>query len=276
MSGMITLADWMFYAIAGVIVLLGMVSIALISMVYSNPMIRTFLKASKSGNRLTMVHYPSGQAEFIIPKKEPSEGASSPFWNVGGTVRFKDVSGEKWETVEGLKILHYTHRTPTPIGTEQAIAMDQLNEMLAQDGLSTRGFIGDVYYMIAESAKGQAAEAAAWLKLSQQSTFNRETRLKIQEILDYIRSNPEIRYMLSKTAVFSYQTAVSVVDHITGYNVSSTSDTISFVRDQERRRRDDESSNQMRQATIAVMVIFATAIGALIFLLGTGLVGGAT
>lgn len=274
MSGMITLADWMFYVIGGVIVILGMICIALISMVYSNPMIRTFLKAQRSGNRLTMVHYPSGQAEFIIPTKEPTMGASAPYWNVGGTVRFKDVSGEKWESVGGIKILHYTHRTPTPIGTEQAIAMDQLNEMLAQVGLSTRGFIGDVYYMISESAKGPEAENIAWTKLSQQSSINRETRVKITEILDYIKSSPDIRYMLSKTAVFTYQTAVSVVDHITSYDVSGCSSSISFIRDQERRRRDNEPANMMKWATIAVMVIFAVSIGALVFLLGTGLVGG--
>lgn len=271
MSSMITLADWMFYIIAGVIVVLGMVCFALISMMYTNPMIRMFLKAARSGNRLTMVHYPSGQAEFIIPKKEPAEGASAPFWNVGGTVRFKDISGEKWESVEGLKILHYTHRSPTPIGTEQAIAMDQLNEMLAQAGMTTRGFIGDAYYMIAESAKGKKAETEAWARLSH---LDRETRSKIQEILDYIKSSPEIRYMLSKASVFTYQTTVSVVDHINAYNVSSTSDTISFVRDQERRRKNDDTAQMMKWASAAAMVIFAVAVGSLMFLMGTGMVGG--
>lgn len=269
-SNIISLPDWIFYIIAGIIVILGLVCVALISSIYSNPMIRTFLKAARSGGRLTMVHYPSGQAEFIIPKKEPTEGASAPFWNVGGTVRFKDISGEKWETVEGIKILHYTHRSPTPIGTEQAVAIDQFNELIANAGLSARGFIGDAFYMISQAAKGLQAEQEAWARLS---TLDRETQSKIREILDYIKTSPEVRYILSKSSVFTYQTTVSVVDHINSYNVSSASATISFIRDQERRRKDDESATMIKHATVAVMVIFAVSIGALIFLLGTGMVG---
>lgn len=268
MGNMITLADWMFYGLGILIIILGFTTFALASAIYSNQMIRTFMQAKRSGGRLVMVHYPSGQGEFIIPKKEETEGASAPYWNVGGTVRFKDITGEKWEEVEGVKVLHYTHRSPTPIGTEQAIAIDQLNEMFAHAGMSTRGYIGDAFYMIAQAAKGKAVESEAWKRIS---ALDRETQNKIKEILDYIKTHPEVRYMLSKSGAFTYQTSVSVIDHVNSYNVSSTSDTISFVRDQERRRRNDSLSNITKWAPY-VALIFVTAVGGVIFMVGTGMV----
>ena len=183
------------------------------------------------------------------------------------------MTGEKWERVgnANVSILHYTARSPTPIGTDQFIAIDQLSDLLVDAGNSIRGFIGEVFYMITESAKGQAAEDAAWKKLKIKDVT---TRHKIAEILHYIKSNPDIRYSLFKSGAFTFQTGVTVIDQIIATNVASTSDMISFVEDKTRRKLADRMGDLAKYVVIAIPLIFAVSIGAVMFLVGGGFIGG--
>lgn len=266
-AGYMMLPEWVVLAGGGVAVLAVVGAIMLFMAVWTNELVRLIIQAQRGGRRLAMVHYPSGQVRFAIPKLVEEDGNNSPYWEVEGTVRFKDVTGEKWESCGDLKILHYTARCPTPIGSSQCIALDQLNTMLAWRGFATKGFIKHVFYMIAESAKGRDAEEAAWSKLQ---IKDQDVRGKIKEILDYLKANPEVRYMMFQSGAFTYQTAVSVVDQIIGTNVSNVSDTISFVEDRTRRKLADRTSELMKYVVIAVPLIIATSIAAVIFLVGGG------
>lgn len=269
-AGFITLPEWIVISGAGVALVGVMGFIFLLLMVRSNPIIKVILQAQRKGKRLAMVHYPSGQVKLDVPQYVEGDGNAAPYWHVDGTVRFKDVSGEKWESLEDIKVLHYTARSPVPVGTNQFIAIDQLNDMLAWAGFTTKGILKDVFYMIGESAKGPQAEAEAWRKLN---VRDQVTRIKIQEILDYIKQNPELRYVMFRSGAFTYQTAVSVIDQISGITVANTSDTISFVEDRTRRSLADRTGDLAKYALLAAPVIFAIAIGAVIVLVGGGFVG---
>lgn len=268
-AGFITIPEWMFFGVIGFAAICAFIAIMLILMLKSNPLISVFLQASKGERRLACVHYPSGQAVFTIPKRVDVKGEGAPYWEVDGTIRFKDVTGEKWENVDDIKILHYTSRCPTPLATHQAVAIDQLNTMLAWKGFSTKGCINDVFYMIAQSAKGVKAEQEAWMKLQ---IKDEQVVAKIREIIQYIKNNPELRYQLFKSGAFTYQTAVSVIDQIIGSDVSNTSNLISFVEDRTRRKLQDRTSDLAKYAIILAPIILAICIGGVIFLTGTGMV----
>lgn len=227
------------------------------------------LKAHSGNLRLAFVHYPSGAFEAHIPEPEEGSQKNAPIWIVDGTKRFRDITGKKWEQIGHIKVINYTARHPTPIATNQAIALDHLSDLLAEAGFSIVGFEKEAYYMIQESAKGPYAEAEAWNKLGVKSKAVANT---IRDILEYIRTNREFRYTLFKEGVFTYQTAVSVVDQITMETVAETSNLISFVEDRLRRKMADRFSEVMKYAMIALPIIIVSAIAGVIFLVGTGMV----
>ena len=260
-AGFITVPEWMAYGVGGVALIAGAAAIMLYMTIRGDPLIKMLVLARKMGRRLAMVHYPSGQIKLEIPKLVEDGGEGSPYWEVGGAVRFKDTTGEKWETLDDIKILHYTARSPVPIATRQFQAIDQLNDLLAWNGFSTRGYLKDVFRMIAQAAKGEAAEKEAWANLNVQDDT---TRSKIKEILSFLKQNPEVTYIMARSGAFTYQTAVSVVDQILGTTVSNTSDTISFVEDRTRRRLSERASELMKYAIVAAPIIIAIFIGAAI------------
>jgi hypothetical protein len=59
-------------------------------------------------------------------------------------------------------------------------------------------------------------------------------------------------------------------DNIT--NVDQLSHTIVFLEDQKRRKQIDDFDNVIKWVIIGIPIIFAVAIGAVIFLIGTGMV----
>jgi 3-dehydroquinate dehydratase len=126
--------------------------------------------------------------------------------------------------------------------------------------------------MIQESAKGTVAEQAAWQMIRTRTAVH--TQNKIKEMLDFIKEHPEIRYIMLKSGAFTYKTAVSVVDQLVSNGVTYLSHTISFVEDRTRRKLNDKFDSLMKWVIIIVPIIFAVAIGAVIFLIGTGMVGG--
>lgn len=258
-AGFITLPEWMFFGIAGIALIAGAAAFVLAMTLWGNPLIKMILKAKKAGNRLAMIHYPSGQVRLEIPKLVEDGGEGSPYWEVGGAVRFKDTTGEKWESFEDIKLLHYSARSPVPIGTRQFVAIDQLNDLLAWNGFSTKGYLKEVFWMIGQAAKGPQTEREAWAGLTVRDDT---TRNKIAEILDFIKENPEVKYVMFKSGAFTYQTAVSVIDQLIGTNVSVVSDTISFVEDRTRRKLSDRASELMKYAMVAVPIILALCIGA--------------
>lgn len=258
-AGFITLPEWMFFGIAGIALIAGAAAFVLAMTLWGNPLIKMILKAKKAGNRLAMIHYPSGQVRLEIPKLVEDGGEGSPYWEVGGAVRFKDTTGEKWESFEDIKLLHYSARSPVPIGTRQFVAIDQLNDLLAWNGFSTKGYLKEVFWMIGQAAKGPQTEREAWAGLTVQ---DETTRNKIAEILDFIKQNPEVKYVMFKSGAFTYQTAVSVIDQLIGTNVSVVSDTISFVEDRTRRKLSDRASELMKYAMVVVPIILALCIGA--------------
>lgn len=236
---------------------------------------RAISEAGKKDKRIVMMHFANGQNKLVVPiyvKPEETDGQVSPYWLIDGTYRFKDATGEKWETLGNLKLLHYTARTTSAISTDQAAAIDQFNDLLSRYTFSSRGFLKEFFFMIQESAKGTVAEQAAWQMIRQRTAVH--TQNKIKEMLDFIKEHPEIRYIMLKSGAFTYKTAVSVVDQLVSNGVTYLSHTISFVEDRTRRKLNDKFDSLMKWVIIIVPIIFAVAIGAVIFLIGTGMVGG--
>lgn len=234
----------------------------------SNVLAKTALKAAKDG-RIALTHYPSGQIEPDVPKLEDVGGKQAPIWLIGGTRRFKDMTGEKWQSIGNLKVINYFGRHPTPGSMYQAVSIDQMNDLLAEHGFSTKGIKKEVFFMIGEAAKGPQAEASAWLKLG---VTNTETVQKIEEILNFLDENPDIRYQMFKEGMFTYQTAVSVVSQITAETIAEISDLISFIEDRLRRKMADRFNELMKYVIVALPLIIVSAIAAVVLLIGLGIV----
>jgi hypothetical protein len=272
-GGTMSLPSVAIYALA---LLAGISTIVLVMTlmgIRSNQMMKAINQAMKGEKRLVFIHYASNQGKVVVPKLiEPTDtdGQTSPYWIIDGTYRYKDVTGEKWESIGSLKVLHYTARTTQSMSTDQAVAIDQFNDILATHGYSTKGFLREVFYMLAESAKGDDAENKAWLKLQSQSSEH--SLNKIKEVLDFVKNHPEIKYVMLKTGAFTYKTAVSVVDQLIGQGVTYLSHTISFVEDRTRRKLQDRFDNMMKYALLAIMIMIPAAIAGVIFLVGTGMV----
>lgn len=266
---LINLPDW---AQVGIIAVAIIGVLSTVSLYYSqkrHPLCGPILEAERTHHRLCFIHFPSGQVELTVPQPEPEGGNVSPVWRVSQTARFKDITGEKWESIGNLKVLHYTARNPVPIATLQAKSLDQMNDFLADHGFSTRGIKKEVFYMIAEAAKGPKAEAEAWRRLGVQS---RQTIRQIKSVLDFIKQNPEVRYQMFKEGAFMYQTAVSVVDQITSDTIVETSALISFVEDRMRRKLADRMGDMMKWIVILLPIMVVAAIACVIVLVGTGAV----
>lgn len=265
----IILPDWLVY-LGGILILVeGFMWFSQWAGVRSCKLAQVALKAHNGNKRMALVHYPSGQIEPSIPEAEEGAQKNAPIWIVDATRRFRDITGKKWESCGDIKIINYTARHPTPLGTDQAIALDQLSDLLADAGFSINGFEKEAYFMIQESAKGPLAEKEAWQKLGVRSAAVVNT---ISDILVYIKEHREIRYTLFKQGVFTYQTAVSVVDQITTETIAETSNLISFVEDRLRRKMADRFNELMKYVIIALPLIVVSAIGGVIFLVGTGIV----
>lgn len=225
------------------------------------------LKAEKGDFRLAFVHYPSGGVEPVVPELEDEMGKQSPTWNVGGTKRFKDFTGEKWETFGNLKIINYTTRSPTPVSPDHAIATDQFDEMLASAGFSTKGIKKDIFYLIAEASKGEDHLKVAWKALG---VTSKETRARILEVLKHIETHPEMKYTMFKSGAFTYQTVVNLIDQISGDTVSEISDLISHTEDRVRRQGQTMGSDIFKWLQWAAPLIIVTAIAAATFLIAIG------
>lgn len=261
------------YALGGLAFISTFIAVTTIMSLRSNQMMKAINQAMKGEKRIVFIHYASGQGKVVVPKYiEPTDtdGQISPYWIIDGTYRFKDATGEKWESLGSLKVLHYTARTTQSMSTDQAVAIDQFNDILATHGYSTKGFMREVFYMLAESAKGEEAEMKAWMKLQNQSSEH--SLNKIKEVLDFVKNHPEIKYVMLKTGAFTYKTAVSVVDQLIGQGVTYLSHTISFVEDRTRRKLQDRFDNMMKYALLAIMIMIPAAIAGVIFLVGTGMV----
>ena len=272
-GGTMSLPSVAIYVLGGVALMSTFLFITTLMSIRSSPLMKAFNAANKGEKRLVFIHFASGQCKVVVPKYiEPTDtdGQISPYWIIDGTYRFKDATGEKWESLGSLKILHYTARTTQSMSVDQAVAIDQFNDILANHGYSTKGFLREVFYMLAESAKGQEAENKAWMKLQDQSSEH--SLNKIKEILDFVKNHPEIKYVMLKTGAFTYKTSVSVVDQLIGQGVTYLSHTISFVEDRTRRKLQDRFDNMMKYALLAIMIMIPAAIAGVIFLVGTGMV----
>ena len=273
-GGTMSLPALAVYAIGGIALISTLIAINYMMAMRNSQLMRAINEAMKGEKRLVFIHFASNQAKVVVPQYiEPADtdGQISPYWLIDGTYRFKDATGEKWESLGSLKILHYTARTTQSMSVDQAIAIDQFNDILASHGYSTKGFLKEVFYMLAESAKGEDAERAAWEKLASSNTSEHALN-KIQEILTFVKRHPEIKYVMLKTGAFTYKTAVSVVDQLIGQGVTYLSHTISFVEDRTRRRLQDRFENMMKYAMLAIMIMIPAAIAGVIFLVGTGMV----
>jgi len=274
-GGTISLPQIAFYAIAGVALISTLMLVSTILGMRGNPVMRVLNEANKKDKRVVMMHFANGQNKLVVPQyiqPEETDGQTSPYWLIDGTYRFKDATGEKWETLNNLKLLHYTARTTSAISTDQAAAIDQFNDLLAKYTFSSRGFLKEFFFMIQGSAKGTVAEQAGWQKIRQRTSLH--TQNKIKDMLEFIKEHPEIRYVMLRSGAFTYKTAVSVVDQLVANGVTYLSHTISFVEDRTRRKLNDKMDSLMKWVIIIVPIIFAVAIGAVIFMVGTGMVGG--
>lgn len=272
-GGTMSLPSLAVYALGGVAFISSFILATTLMSIRSSALMKAINTAMKGEKRLVYIHYASGQCKVVVPKYiEPTEtdGQTSPYWIIDGTYRFKDATGEKWESLGSLKVLHYTARTTQSMSTDQAVAIDQFNDMLANHGYSTKGFLREVFYMLSESAKGEEAERKAWLKL--QAHTSQHSLNKINEILIFVKQHPEIKYVMLKTGAFTYKTAVSVVDQLIGQGVTYLSHTISFVEDKTRRSLSDRFDNMMKYAMLAIMIMIPAAIAGVIFLVGSGMV----
>ena len=198
-------------------------------------------ESNNKDKRIVMIHYADGQNKLVVPeyiKPEDTDGQTSPYWLIDGTYRFKDATGEKWESLGPLQILHYTARGVSALSTDQAVAIDQFIDLMTKYTFSPKGFIKELLYILQESGKGTVAEKKA-LKVIKARTSTR-TQVKIEEMLGFIKEHPEIRYMLMKSGAFTYETAVQVIDQLIVCGVTYLSHTISFVEDRTRRRYEEE------------------------------------
>lgn len=272
-GGTLSLPAIAIYAIGGLAFISTFILATTLMSIRSSQLMKAINEAMKGEKRLVYIHYASGQCKIVVPKYiEPTEtdGQTSPYWLIDGTYRFKDATGEKWESLGSLKVLHYTARTTQSMSTDQAVAIDQFNDMLANHGYSTKGFLREVFYMLSESAKGSESERKAWLKL--QAHSSEHSLNKINEILTFVKQHPEIKYVMLKTGAFTYKTAVSVVDQLIGQGVTYLSHTISFVEDRTRRSLSDRFDNMMKYAMLAIMIMIPAAIAGVIILVGGGMV----
>jgi len=272
-GGTLSLPAIAIYAIGGLAFVSTFILATTLMSIRSSQLMKAINEAMKGEKRLVYIHYASGQCKIVVPKYiEPTEtdGQTSPYWLIDGTYRFKDATGEKWESLGSLKVLHYTARTTQSMSTDQAVAIDQFNDMLANHGYSTKGFLREVFYMLSESAKGSESERKAWLKL--QAHSSEHSLNKINEILAFVKQHPEIKYVMLKTGAFTYKTAVSVVDQLIGQGVTYLSHTISFVEDRTRRSLSDRFDNMMKYAMLAIMIMIPAAIAGVIILVGGGMV----
>jgi hypothetical protein len=262
------------YALGGVAAISTILAINFMLSMRASQLMKAINDAQKGEKRLVFVHFASGQCKVVIPKyvePEATDGQISPYWLIDGTYRFKDATGEKWESLGNLKILHYTARTTQSLSVDQAIAIDQFNDLLANHGYSTKGFLKEVFFMLGESAKGKESEDQAWLQL-QASQTSTHLMTKLKEVLDFVKLHPEIKYVMLKTGAFTYKTSVSVIDQLIGQGVTYLSHAISFVEDRTRRKLQDRFENMMKYAMLAIMIMIPAAIAGVIFLVGTGMV----
>ena len=140
-GGTISLPQIAFYALAGVALISTIMLVSTIMGMRKNTIIHAISEANKKDKRLVMMHFANGQNKLVVPvyiKPEETDGQTAPYWMIDGTYRFKDATGEKWETLGNLKLLHFTARTTSAISTDQAAAMDQFNDMLSRYGFSSR------------------------------------------------------------------------------------------------------------------------------------------
>jgi hypothetical protein len=274
LGGTTSLPTFALYALGGYALIASIVAFQFIMAMRNTPLMKAINEALNGEKHLVFVHYASGQAKVVVPRYvEPIEtdGKVSPYWIIDGTYRFKDATGEKWESIGSLKVLHYSARTTQAMSVDQAIAIDQFNDILASHGYSTKGFLKEVFYMLGESAKGEESERAAWQRLANGNT-SEHTLNKINEVLQFVKKHPEVKYVMLKTGAFTYKTSVSVVDQLIGQGVTNLSHTISFVEDRTRRRLQDRFENMMKYAMLAIMIMIPAAIAGVIFLVGTGMV----
>lgn len=273
-DGNIALPMLVFYAVIGWASIMSFWALGSWMSIRQNSFLSAIMKAGKGDKRLALVHYPNGVIVPSIPeliKPIIPDGQTSPYWIIDGTYRFRDTSGEKWEQIGNVRVLNYTARGTVPVSPDQAASMDQLLDILAKFGFSARGLLQETFYMITEASKGPHPEAEAWKKLRIQ---NREARERIKEVVDFVKANPDIHFFLIKSGAFTFKTAVTVLDQSIANGVTYLSHTISFVEDRTRRKLADKFENMMRWVFIIVPIIFAMAIGGVIFLLGSGIVGG--
>ncbi len=230
-----------------------------IGRIRNNPLAKTALDAEKGG-RMGIIHYPSGNMEAVIPELQPELGKQSPTWNLGGTKRFKDFSGDKWERCGSIQIIHYTTRQPSPISTNQAIAVDQFEDHLASVGFNISGIRREVFELIAEASKGAKALQQAWRNMGATGNLNEETRTRIKAILKYLSNNPEIKLTMFKSGAFTYQTVVHLIDQVVADTVSELSDVISHTEDRMRRQGQMTASDFMKYLPWIITIIMVCGI----------------
>jgi len=261
MKKMMVLPEYMVFGMGIACFVFAILYFSTISRIRSNPLAKTALDAEKEG-RIGLIHYPSGNVEAVIPELEPDMGKQSPTWNLGGTKRFKDFSGDKWEQCGRLKIIHYTTRQPAPISTTQAVAVDQFEEHLAGAGFNITGIRKEVFELIAEASKGQEALRNAWKNMGVTGHLNKETRTRIKGVLKYLANNPDFKLTMFKSGAFTYQTVVHLIDQVVGDSVSELSDVISHTEDRVRRQGQSQVSDFMKYLPWIITIVMVCAIAA--------------
>ncbi len=262
---MIVLPEYIFYGLIIVAAVLFLLYLSLRSRIKNNLLASMALKGEESG-RLGFIHYPSGNVDVEIPELEPEMGNQSPTWNLGGTKRFKDYSGDKWENCGNLKIIHYTTRQPAPISTNMAIATDQFEELLAGAGLNISGIRKEVYELISEASKGKEALRQAWRNMGSSGNMNEETRLRIKNVLKYLNNNPELKLTMFRSGAFTFQTVVHLIDQVIGDTVSELSDVISHTEDRVRRQGAIAGSDFMKYLPWVITIVMVCGIVAVMII----------
>lgn len=94
------------------------------------------------------------------------------------------------------------------------IREEGLEDRLATLGIDLDGILKEVVFMVHESSKGPAAEAAAWQDLG---ACGREKMQRIREILTLLKENPDMReFILSGRKVLKPEEYAQVVEVVTG------------------------------------------------------------
>lgn len=183
------------------------------------PEANIFKEARKKKLPIVITHFQNNTAFPAIPKvqkMEDNDDVVVPFYTIPKVgLKFKDSTGMKAEKWFGdITVYHHFELTPEPISTAFAVAFSQFKDLLKKNNIDIDGMEDIAFYAITENEKLKDIEET----LKSLNIQNAETRMKVQEMLQYIDDfKEEIQKQKLQSGLFTYQTVVRALDATMAY-----------------------------------------------------------